>query len=387
MVAESVGDIKTAICIDLKLGNYLQIIKRLYHHIIIDSRDYQVCFPILFRFHPNEFIDLLITKKVIIVTNILSLIASAGALTMKHKLAVIRYLEYFVLGYPDDESSLQSAYISILFQLKCETSVESDESFEIISFLESVQSRLDLDFAFRTVKQLGLVRFEIALLSISGMHLQAVEEAIKINDIQLAKQASSLHCRDINLQKNCEILILNSMNNFEDILKAYRESHVLDIGDMLTVLREKGIGNITMDIIHQEIVAKLNEYEFRSDKIENDICNYSQALELIRSDMMMTNKKSNHCVILSHSQKCEICSQLLFGEKFLVFNSCGHCFHNECLKDALTLRLVNVKNVDEVISKNCPLCGEHSLLIEDMFQPFVDPAIDQREIDMWTVRI
>ena len=46
---------------------------------------------------------------------------------------------------------------------------------------------------------------------------------------------------------------------------------------------------------------------------------------------------------------------------------------------------MTVKNDDAVISRNCCLCGHDSLLIDQLFDPLVDPAIDSGAIDAWTL--
>jgi hypothetical protein len=155
---------------------------------------------------------------------------------------------------------------------------------------------------------------------------------------------------------------------------------VLDITDLLPLIpidAGEAIGSIK-DEIDKEIRATSSQFE----KSKTDIDNYQQALELIRKDMAY---KPNECVLLSHSQKCDICFRLLFSERFLAFN-CGHCFHEECLKEVLTGRLVGIRE-DQMaaISANCCMCGHNSLLLDQLFEPFIDPSVDAAAIDAWTI--
>ena len=43
------------------------------------------------------------------------------------------------------------------------------------------------------------------------------------------------------------------------------------------------------------------------------------------------------------------------------------------------------EDIDDIISRSCCLCGNDSLLLEQMFEPFIDPSVDAIEIEAWKI--
>ncbi len=393
VVAETVGDIDTAIQTDMALGNYISVIKRIsaanpspqLEEIIIKVS------PVLFRIHPNELVDALIKQRKLFPAFkfLTSVICFAGALTDDHKDAVIRYLDIWLAGDMKDGGSAacQSELLRALVELKASRGLES----ELIALFESSSSTVcqsnyfDFDFALRSVVHHKLKRAELVLWSVCGLHLKAVDGALQIHDLELAKEAA-WRSKSTTVRRLAWLKILTHMRlrcSVGELVKLFHEAEVLTVVDLMDAVQAKGV--TTLDGIYDEIVTALNKIKNESTSISTDIQNYSDALGLIRSDI--SKRSSNRCVVLSHAQKCLLCLRLLYSEKFTVYDSCGHCFHTECLKEALTLKLVNAKNIDEALSRiDCCFCGDHSLLLEDMMLPFVDPSLDKAEIDRWTVR-
>jgi len=404
VVAESVGDIETAVRVDMELGNYLNIVRRIGgsgENMLIA---FEKIAPVLFRFHPNEIVDVLIKKRKMLNGEVFftSIVCFAGALTRDHKEAVIRYLDFWLSDNDSHEEPRhnQEMCLNVLCELKCDMSIATKDESAVTHLIESVHSKKNFnpEFFLRSVRHHKLKKSEILLLAIEGEFLKATRMALELTSqdagIELAKQIA-WRSRSRDVQRICWLEILNSRARqscgSNELVELFRDSEILQIMDLLSVLESAGLTSLEDGsdggIIHREIIEKLEAFDNRSKGLETEIKNYSEALEWIRSDMR-TNRTGT-CAILSYSQKCEICLRLLFdGGKFTVFNCCGHCFHTECLTDALTMKLVGKKSdeeLDEIVSRSCVLCGEDSLLIEDIFTPFVDPCIDSAEIEMWKV--
>jgi hypothetical protein len=267
------------------------------------------------------------------------------------------------------------------------------------------------DFLTRTVCHYGLKKSRVLLLGIQGRYLKATRMALTeverleamdsrgSNEVsewmEFAKQIA-WRSRNRLVQRCCWLEILrSSVRGSIDgslcaqtrLIDLFGESEILEIDDLLEIFEFAKISTIDAGIIHQQIIDKLEHLDQRSSSIRKEIDQYSEALELIRNDIRSRNRCGT-CAILSYSQKCEICLELVYEGKFMVFNTCGHCFHVNCLTDAFAMKLAGRRSdedVDEIISKSCVLCGEESMLIEDLFTPFVDPGIDADEIDLWKV--
>ena len=396
MVAETVGDSQKAMRVDMETGNYLGIINRIAASpatmLSHDEEEMLVRIaPVLFRFHPSEFVDLLIKKRKILGPEkfVNSVISFAGALSREHKEHVVRYLEFRLLEDGHLTNHHAESLMNILIELKCSLigSERCNDESSVMHLLESISGRPDFspEFCLRVLRQHGLKRSEILLMAINGEFVKATRLALALPDIELAKEVA-WRPRGREAQKLCWFEIIDKVEDLNDMIATFRESEVLDVVDLIQILNKRGIDKID-GVIFQEVCEKLKGFDDDGKKLESEIRNYSEALELIRSDLR--SSRMNACAVLSHSQKCEICLKLLFNEQFVVFNTCGHCFHSECLKEAMTLRLVNKKSqadIDETVCSSCVLCGENSMLLETLFTPFVDPSLDAAEVDLWTVK-
>lgn len=390
MVAETVGDTDKAIRVDMETGNYLGIIRRLSLLPTTFDEDMLIKIaPVLFRFNPSEFIDLLIKKRKYLSPDkfLNSVISFSGSLTRDHKQHVVRYLEFRLL---EDGSVFRGeSLMNVLIELKCLLVSETkpvDES-SVMHLLETISNRNDFcpEFSLRVFRHYGLTRSEILLLAINGEYLKATKLALNSPDLELAKEVA-WRSRSRSIQKICWMAIIETIGEVQEMVKIFQEAEVLDVVDLVTILNNRGIEKLD-GVLFQEICEKLKTFDDTEKSLESEIGNYCEALELIRSDLR--SSRMNACTILSHSQKCEVCLKLLYNEQFIVFNLCGHCFHNECLKDVMTMRLMNKKSqtdIDETICESCVLCGDNSLLLETLFSPFVDVSLDAAELEMWTIK-
>lgn len=383
-VAELVGDSETAIRVGLQLGDYEGIIARLGSRdsLSASEKDLLVLLsPVLFRFCPQQFVSLLLKQKGLGIEKFLPTLASCGALTRDHRGQVILLLNHWLMRGTNTQGNRD--VLNLLIQLTAES--DSDGS-ELAQLIESVHAKafFDFDFCYRTIRDRSLVKPEVVLLSVSGLHLKAVRKSLVLGNAALAKncawRSSSAETRRI-----CSVEVLNALSSkmsVEDVIEFYHESEVLELTDILPILNAKGADNL--DPVLDEIKESIKGLQSQSAAVQSEILNYQDALKLIRNDIAT---KPNTCIVLSYSQKCNICCSLVFSEKFLAF-PCGHCFHEECLKEALTKRIVTAKrkeDVEEIINRSCCLCGNDSLLLEQLFEPFIDPAVDAAAIDAWRV--
>ena len=349
-VAELTGDLATAVRVDLQRGNFAGVVARRDQQLLSDLG------PVLFRFCPTEFTALPGQRD--------PTVFACGALTHEHRELALRSLQQTA----NDTDSLNA-----LVHLTA-----SIAPTELPSLLESMHAKsyFDAEFAVRTVRQFGLVQAEIALLGISGCRVAAVKRALQEGEVELAKSCAWK-------SSQCWLLILEFHATPEigpsALIELFHEAQVVDVIEFLPILERTGADSI--DLVRPEIAALVANLEQSRAAVCKEIGDYEEALQLIRKDL---NTKPNTCLVLSYSQKCDLCFKLVFTEKFVAFN-CTHCFHTECLKDAFAAKLVGVANADEIIEACCCLCSD-SLLLEQIYEPFIDPAFDGNAIVAWTVR-
>ena len=370
-VAHSVGDIIAAVRVELKLGRYENVIKRLAEAPQTPSTaDLIVSLsPLLFRFCPQDFVGLALKQSQIDV--FLPTLAACGALGKEHRdQAVLLLKSWLAKGHTKG--------VDLLLHLLCEMNDEP----AVVQLIESNHAYLDPSFVLRCVSQSKMARAETALLSAEGFHLSATERALNCGDLEMAKSYASRSSNPA-VRRKCWLAILSSVSDPSAAVEIMKESGVIDVTDILPLLAQSK-DEESVRAIKPEVDECIKQMHAEVESTKNDIKNYQEALGQIRSDI---TAKPNECILLSHSQKCDLCSSLVFSERFLAFN-CGHCFHEECLKEALTKRLVGSKSEKDKtarISSSCCLCGHNSLLMEQLFEPFVDPAIDAPAILAWAV--
>jgi hypothetical protein len=304
--------------------------------------------------------------------HVLSALAMAGALSREHmEQAVLLLKHWLVSGHQSISSSVFQLLFSLLGALGDESSVSA--------IIESHYTHVAFDFLFalRTTKQYKMTNAETVLLSVMGVHVEATLKALACGDVELAKSCAWRSPNE-NARRTCWRAIL-AQTNPNEILSLLQDSEVLEVTDVLPLLTSADCAEIK-----PEIDAEIMVTETKQDELRKQMKHYQEALALIRKDL---NSKPNECILLSHSQKCDVCFHLVFSERFVAFN-CGHCFHEGCLREALTKRTMSLKSEEEkmqIMSSNCCLCGHKSLLMEQLFEPFVDPAVDAARIEAWTI--
>ena len=384
--AAIVGDNETAIRMDLALGNYQAILKRIQSATPpCDEELIMNLSPLLFRFCPEDFCSFLLKIKESQFRKFSYCLASCGALTRDHKDQAISVLSHWLLrsNYPQFHPA-DKQLLSLLIQLSCEIGTEESVS-QLINSIHSKVSGcfFDSEFALRAIKHRGLKSAEIVLLSVSGLDLLATKAALNLHTLAGLELAQSCAWRSpkVETRRSCWVEILKHIAGQPDVtpeklIEVFRESEVVEITDLLPLL--SNVAPDSIDGVRNEIRNQVEEINAKGQATKAEIGNYQDALKLIRSDVMT---KLNECVILSHTQKCDICFKLVFSEKFIAFN-CGHCFHEECAKEALAKRIVSEK---ASVCRNCCLCGPDSLLLEQLFEPFVDDSLDSEFIAAWSI--
>ena len=363
-IAELVGDMATAIRMDLQRGNFSAILDRLHaqqnyeqEKSIIDDTS-----PILFRFCPSSFVALL-KKRNYHPDEFLSVLAGASCLTAEHRVAAIAFLKYSLI---ERQLSVTSQTCNTLVQLVALT--KDDPETSLITLIEAIYQQVyfDYEFTMRRIIEEKFIRAEIVLLSLFDAFLDSVSKALEMGYVDLAKTCAwKSHNR--NTRRKCWLLILqhqHAANGDEKVLlDLYHEcKSVVDLDDLLLLCPEGVPPEEVCDLVltlqkgQEELTAEINGYE--------------EALKLIRNDL---NSDPNTCIILLQSQKCHLCFELVYTENFVAFN-CSHCFHTQCLAGAM------IGNTTSC----CCLCSESSLLLKQMFEPFVDPAIDNS--DEWAIQ-
>ncbi|CAE7206719.1 VPS18 [Symbiodinium pilosum] len=273
---------------------------------------------------------------------------------------------------------------------------------------------LDPHFALRVCRQQGLVKAQVLLYGVMGMHEEAVDVALQHEDVTLAKRsACKPHLSQKRLRQKLWLRIVEHQATSCDVPKIIgliRESQELTIRDVLPYLSD----SMTIDAFKTEICDCLDSYEGQIVTLRQEMDDHRRALQAFKEDLKQAEER---CIFVARDQACELCGADVVRERFYAF-ACSHCCHEACIR-ALILPALSVEKREEVLkleaarlqhqataagaqpatqmptplaevedkldgilAEDCPLCGQ--LMIDTIEKPFIDSA-EVDEIESWAV--
>lgn len=292
-----------------------------------------------------------------------------------------------------------------------------DAEAALLRFLEAQEANplLDPHFALRICRQKGLIKAMVLLYGLMQMHEEAVEVALKHEDIALAKRSA---CKPPDTKKRLRqklwLRIVEhqaATSDVQKIIGLIRESQELTVRDVLPYLSD----SMTIDAFKDEICECLDKYEGQIVTLRQEMDDHRRALSAFKEDL---KKAEERCIVVAADQCCEICGADAMTERFYAF-TCTHCCHEACLR-ALILPTLSEKcrehlfkleearlqhqaaaagaaakpgsplaevedELDGILAEDCPFCGQ--LMIDTIMKPFIDPneAGEAEEIESWAI--
>lgn len=176
-------------------------------------------------------------------------------------------------------------------------------------------------------------------------------------------------------------------------------NNVLGLKDLLPLFPE----TIMINNFKDEIVKSLNQYNNKinqlSMEMKESLTISTKLKQQVRDSARITNQAKVYSII-EPGEPCHICHKLLVGQNFILFPNCHHGFHKECLTrnyfklPNLNYRfkkiyqsfkrdpsVVNKKELDDILTKECILCNEMNINLCD--NGLIDYNKDQEEMKQW----
>jgi len=415
--------------------------------------------PVLFGAEPNAFTSLLLQ-----LSNVDPLLVLPGVYSPHssptHRAEAMRYLEHALRHLPEGHSgdteirassfrtgagsllldnlatvsddtahNLRCGWASgtailnalvVLLATDCTQNPEdegSDAEASLERFMEAQEanSLLDPHFALRICRQKGLIKAMVLLYGLMKMHEEAVEAALKHEDIALAKRSA---CKPPDSEKRLRqklwLRIVEhqaATSDVQNIIGLIKESQELTVRDVLPYLSD----SMTIDAFKNEICDCLDTYEGQIVTLRQEMDDHRRALQAFKEDLKEAEER---CIVVAADQCCEICGADAMSERFYAF-TCTHCCHEACLR-ALILptlseqcreqlfkleearlqhqaaaagaaakpgsALAEVEDeLDGILAEDCPFCGQ--LMIDTIMRPFIDPkeSGEADEIESWAI--
>lgn len=237
----------------------------------------------------------------------------------------VRYLNFIIVNHPNPSAAVHNTLISI------HASSSSPSEAALLTYLQSQPSSpppYDADFALRLCIQHQRVQSCIHIYSTMGQYLQAVELALKHNDIELAAIVADRPEGNDKLRKKLWLLVAEKKiqqpgTGIKDAIEFLRRCELLRIEDLIPFFPDF----VVIDDFKDEICSALEEYSRHIDSLRQEMDNSAQTARQIRSEI--SNLDSRYAIV-EPGEKCWICSFPVLSRQFFVF-PCQHAFHSDCL--------------------------------------------------------
>lgn len=342
----------------------------------------------------------------------------------------VRYLLFEINSHGSTDSAVHNTLISIyashpsrdesaLLNYLGSQTPESDFSPRIPKD-QNFTLPYDADFALRLCIQNERVRSCVHIFTTMGQYTSAVALALQHDETEIATAVAEKPEHDAPTRKKLWLAIARSIidspiHKPEPITGQNRKSRTehneinstssTGIKTALTLLQRAPPGVlriedllplfpdfVLVDAFREEICTALDSYSQHIDTLKREMDDSSATASRIKSDVATLNKR---WVLLEPSQSCGICWQVLLERRFWVWQ-CGHGIHSDCLarevvkksSKAVNARVKDIRSslesgaegkrretlvaeLDDILGKDCPLCGEMAIRFVD--EPFVSP--------------
>ncbi|KAG9067424.1 hypothetical protein KI688_012207 [Linnemannia hyalina] len=254
----------------------------------------------------------------------------------------IRYLSYVVTQLENTDPAIHNFLLTLYA-----TQPTRDET-ALRNFLatEGRAMHYNLDYALRICTQNNRIQSCVHIFSSMGLYGEAVDLALKHNDLDLARINADKPEDDDMLRKTLWLKIARHVVKEKKDIKAAMEflsnSDLLKIEDILPFFPDF----VLIDDFKEEICKALEEYNVHIDELKTDMDEATKSAENIRIDV---RELRSRFAIVASTERCTSCDFPLLTRQFYIF-PCQHTFHADCLIKKLTPFLSNwqLKRLDEL---------------------------------------
>ncbi|KAG0051168.1 hypothetical protein BGZ83_004029 [Gryganskiella cystojenkinii] len=253
----------------------------------------------------------------------------------------IRYLSYVVTQMENTDPAIHN-YLLTLYATQ-----PTREEKDLLKFLtDGRPMHYNLDYALRVCTQNKRIQSCVNIYSSMGLYGEAVDLALKNNDLELALINADKPEDDDILRKSLWLKIARHVVKEKKDIKAamefLNETDLLKIEDILPFFPDF----VLIDDFKEEICVALERYNVHIDELKADMDEATRSAENIRIDVR--ELRSRFAVVAS-TERCTSCDFPLLTRQFYIF-PCQHTFHADCLIKNLTpfLSTRQLRRLDEL---------------------------------------
>ncbi|KAF0458989.1 vacuolar protein sorting protein 18 [Gigaspora margarita] len=245
----------------------------------------------------------------------------------------IRYLHYVVTQLNNTDPAIHNFLLTLF---ATQPSSNNDESF-LLKFLatEGKEPHYNMDYALRLCSQNGKTQSCVRIYSNMGLFEEAVDLALKHNDLELAKINADKPDDDEPLRKKLWLKIarhvVEKQRDIKTAMEYLQQCELLKIEDILPFFPDF----VLIDDFKNEICSALEEYNTHIEDLKSEMDEATKSAESIRFDI---RELRSRFAIVTSGEKCSLCDFPLLTRQFYIF-PCQHAFHADCLIQEVTKHL------------------------------------------------
>jgi tetratricopeptide (TPR) repeat protein len=237
----------------------------------------------------------------------------------------IRYLLFEINQRQSTDAAVHNTLISLYA-----SNGTSDES-ALLTYLEAQsyahEQNYDADFALRLCIQHKRVQSCVHIYSSMGQYVQAVDLALKYDEIDLASNVADRSDTEPALRKKLWLAIakkvISQSSGIKTAIEFLRRVDLLRIEDLIPFFPDF----VVIDDFKEEICTALEDYSRKIDELKKEMDESEETAAHIKSDIKALEQRY---AIVEPGERCYVCGLPLLARQFFVF-PCQHAFHSDCL--------------------------------------------------------
>ncbi|KAF2181872.1 hypothetical protein K469DRAFT_713475 [Zopfia rhizophila CBS 207.26] len=309
----------------------------------------------------------------------------------------VRYLNFEINQHQSTDAAVHNTLISIY------ASHPTNDESALLSYLEGQsyahEQNYDADFALRLCIQHKRVQSCVHIYSSMGQYVQAVDLALKYDEVELASNVADRSDTDPALRKKLWLAIakkvISQSSGIKTAIEFLRRVDLLRIEDLIPFFPDF----VIIDDFKEEICTALEDYSRKIDELKGEMDESEKTAAHIKTDIKALEQRY---AIVEPGERCYVCGLPLLARQFFVF-PCQHAFHSDCLaKKVVELagiakgkriaelqmevskgvsvgskREKAIKELDALVGSACVLCSEMAVKLID--EPFISATDDAEE--------
>ncbi|KAK7532184.1 Pep3/Vps18/deep orange family-domain-containing protein [Phyllosticta citribraziliensis] len=346
---------------------------------------------VLMAHSPHDFVDILMRQANLDARKLIPALLNynkihTGPLSQNQ---AVRYLQFEINQHHSTDAAVHNTLISIY------ASHPSRDESALLSYLEAQslaqEQDYDADFALRLCIQHKRVQSCVHIYSSMSQYVQAVDLALKYDEVDLASSVADRPESNPTLRKKLWLAVarkvISESTGIKPAIEFLRRSDLLRIEDLIPFFPDF----VVIDDFKEEICAALEEYSRAIDALKKEMDESTLTAQHIKADIKQLESRY---AIVEPGEKCYVCRLPLLARQFFVF-PCQHAFHSECLGRKVveqagvakgrrirelqmevtkgtsvgTRRERAARELDELVAEACVLCSE--LAVKQIDEPFV----------------